>query len=153
MEEYHVDCHLLSKLNAMAVFHCIVLSYIVIMIININVRASLFNTKVNVIANCFLGHTDRRVDFYVDPIDAGYGALYYKVVGMSPSSTFHCHLNETYNSSALFFATMFSKVLQLIWCTDTEGGWVEVAPVEFNCFFCCVLCESPITRSLVPIID
>jgi hypothetical protein len=52
MEEYHIDCHLLSKLDAMALFHCIVLSYIVIMIININVRASLFNIKVNAIANC-----------------------------------------------------------------------------------------------------
>jgi hypothetical protein len=54
MEEYHVDCRLLLNLNVMAVFHCIVLSYIFIMIININVRVSLFNTKVNVIANCYV---------------------------------------------------------------------------------------------------
>jgi hypothetical protein len=73
-----------------------------------------FVTNIDVCINIFLGHNDRRVDFYVGPIDAGYGVLYYKLVGVSPSSTFHCHLNETYNSSALFFATMFSKVLQMI---------------------------------------
>jgi hypothetical protein len=41
------------------------------------------------------------------PIDTSSAAtvLYYKVVDVSPSSSFHCHLNETYNSSALIFAT------------------------------------------------
>jgi hypothetical protein len=50
------------------------------------------------------------------PIDISSAAtvLYYKIVGVSPSSTFHYHLNETYSSSAFLFATMFSKVLQMI---------------------------------------
>jgi hypothetical protein len=99
MEEYHIDCHLLSKLNAMAVFHCIVLSYTVIMIININVRASLFNIKVNAIANCHV-------------VSWCHALSHQHIIGRS--STFHFHLDETYNSSSLLFSTMFSKVLQLI---------------------------------------
>jgi hypothetical protein len=41
MKEYHVYCRLLSELNTMTVSHCILLSYIVIMIINIRCLVSL----------------------------------------------------------------------------------------------------------------
>jgi hypothetical protein len=75
---------------------------------------------------------------------------------VSPFSNFHCHLNETYNSSALLFATMFSKVLQLIWCTKICVGGELLWRMIVVVVACCAyhpFHESPITKFLVSIID